>query len=491
MDEKKNSRDDASSFSDIASKYIPNSTDESTVKPSKRLDSDDVSFVDEPVKKYDPSTFKKTTPVAPIKRSNKSTQKFTDVYSESTDVELKKAAKPKRNKVKKNKTVKKEKNAEKKSFLSKIDARRFTKDTYVFFGVVIVLSLVVSIYAVFCVNDLFGIMKSKDNVSVILTDEEINSRSKTINVLKENKLINCPLFCKAFAAVRTSYDKDGNRKSSSVGPPYTAATFELNGKMGLEGMLMTMQGGVAEKETVTVTFPEGYTVPQILKKLVDSEVYSPSEIGAFEKALQDETFTYALSADLKVKEEVPYKLEGYLFPDTYTFYKNEKPKSAINKFLGGLEKNITKEDREKAEQMGYTMEQIIIIASIIEKEAGTKAQMPVISRILYNRLAAQTDFPMLGCDSTANYIRDSIGPSLTVNSTHNAAYYSSYYDTYTVLGLPAGPICNPGMNAINAALNPDPKSSKLFFFCHDLKGNMYTAQTLEQHRINTANHVGK
>lgn len=504
MDEKKKFEDGNISFSDIASKYIPsepanNDPEPSVIKAegSKVVEQKNNSSapakkqevkIQRPVKEVSSMAFGKTNEFdtnslkKPLYKSEKLDQtgmKFDIQNSNGSSVNDKNLKKEK------NQTKKKEK----KSFISRIDVSRFTKDTYIFFGVVIALSIALSVYAVLCVNDLFGMTKSKDNISVVLTDEEINSSSKAIDVLRENKLINCPLFCKVFAAIRTTYDKDGDRKSSSLGPPYTPSTFELNGKMGIEGMLLTMQGGVAEKETVTVTFPEGFTVPQILKKLVDAEVYNATEIAAFEKALNDETSSYAITSGLVAKEEVPFKFEGYLFPETYTFYKNEKPKSVLNKFFSTMEKNITKEDREKAAQMGMTMEQVIIMASVIEKEAGTKDQMRIISAVLHNRLAANMQFQ---CDSTADYIKKSIGPTLTVNSPHNSEYYMTYYNTYVNKNVyPIAPICNPGMNAIKAALNPDPKSSKLLYFCHDLKGNMYTAETKAQHDINTFKYVGK
>lgn len=514
MDEKKKIDDSNISFSDIASKYIPDEqkNDDSVPTVDNTAGSDSVakkgimpdSAKVDAVKKSRPNlnissekasktnefnTNSLKKPLYKSDRLNQNGTKFDLLDSMPLNEQHAKQAKFKDISVKKAKKEPKDNDKkQRKSLISRIDVSRFTKDTYIFFGVVIVLSIAISVYAVLCINDLFGMTKSKDSISVVLTDEEINSSSKTIDVLRENKLINCPTFCKIFAKIRTTFDKDGDRKSSSLGPPYTASTFELNGKMGIEGMLMTMQGGVAEKETVTVTIPEGYTIPQLLKKLVDSEVYSASEISAFEKALNEETSTYALTSGLQTKEEVPFKFEGYLFPETYTFYKNEKPKSVLNKFFDTIEKKITKEDREKAEQMGLTMEQVIILASIIEKEAGTKAQMPVISKILHNRIA---DKMQLGCNSTLDYIKNSIAPTLTVNSKHSSSYYEEKYNTYTVNGLPPSPICNPGMNAINAVLNPDAKSSKLMYFCHDLKGNMYTSETYEQHKINVINHVGK
>ena len=100
--------------------------------------------------------------------------------------------------------------------------------------------------------------------------------------------------------------------------------------MGLEGMLVAFQGNNSTAETVTITFPEGYTVPEIVQKLADNEVCDKSTLLS---VIQTVDFSYSLVSDLKAKDEVPYRLEGYLFPDTYDFYIGETSNSVIKKFL--------------------------------------------------------------------------------------------------------------------------------------------------------------
>lgn len=133
---------------------------------------------------------------------------------------------------------------------------------------------------------------------------------------------------------------------------------------------------------------------------------------------------------------------------------------------------------KKAEEMGYSMHDIIIIASIIQKEASNEEQMKTISAVLHNRLSNTVQYTSIGCDSTSDYIKNKVGPALSSTSAHTADYYLKYYDTNIsseVVGLPEGPICNPGLAAIEAALNPD--GSDAYFFFHDNKGNLYTAKT--------------
>lgn len=341
--------------------------------------------------------------------------------------------------------------------------------TYLFFIVVIIVSMIVSIYAIMCMNDVLAITKTKSSVTVSYT-EEIESSNEAINVLADNGLIKCKNFCKFFVVLR-----DKLITSSRLGGPYEAGVYYLNGKMGLEGMLLTMQGNTTSSETVRLIFPEGLTVPEIINKLSDNDVCDKNSLIS---VIQTTEFSYPLVADLKASESVPYRLEGFLFPDTYEFYIDESASSTIKKFLENGEKKFTKAYRDRAKKLGYTEYEIMTIASIIQKEAANDDQMKTISAVIHNRLKDRANFPTLGCQSTADYITNKVAGSLSSTSAHTADYYMTYYNTNnnsTVVGLPAGPICNPGASAIKAALYPA-KSNELYFF-HDTKGNMYTAKT--------------
>ncbi len=340
-------------------------------------------------------------------------------------------------------------------------------NTYIFFIVVIVLSMIISVYAVFCMNDVLAITKTNSTVTVSYTDaiEDIDS---AVDLLADNGLIKCKNFCKLFAKYRELY----------VGGPYEPGVYYLSGKMGLEGMLQTMKGNTATAETVQLVFPEGYTVPEIVDKLVANEV---CDKAALLSVIESVDFSYSLVSSLKENENVPYRLEGYLFPDTYDFFIGESASSVVKKFLANGDNRITEKYRKKAEALGYSMHDIITIASIIQKEAGNEEQMKSISAVLHNRLSDKTNYPSIGCESTGDYIKNKVAPSLSSTSAHTADYYLKYYTTdssSTVVGLPEGPICNPGLAAINAALNP--ADSDAYFFFHDSKGNLYTAKTYSE-----------
>lgn len=347
--------------------------------------------------------------------------------------------------------------------------------TYIFFIVVIVLSMILSVYAVMCMNDVLAITKTNSTVTVSYT-EQINDIDTAVDLLADNGLIKCKNFCKLFAKFR----------ESQVGPQYRNGVYHeemgyepgvyyLSGKMGLEGMLQAMHGNTTSAETVHLTFPEGLTVPEIVDKLVANEV---CDKAALLSVIETVEFSYSLVSDRQADEKVPYRLEGYMFPDTYDFYVGESASSVVKKFLANGDARITEEHRKKAQELGYSMEDIIIIASIIQMEAGDDDQMEEISAILHNRLSDTVNYTSLGCDSTSDYIKNKVAPSLSSTSAHTADYYLNYYNTNNsskVVGLPEGPICNPGLAAIEAALNP--ADSDAYFFFHDRDGNIYTAKT--------------
>ena len=344
--------------------------------------------------------------------------------------------------------------------------------TYLFFIIVIAVSVVVSIYAIFCMNDILAITKTKSNVTVSYS-QEIETSNEAIDMLHKKGLIRCKNFCKFFVKLRGSVIT-----TSRLGGPYEPGMYYLNGKMGLEGMLITLKGNTVSSETVTLTFPEGYTVPEIINKLSDNDV---CDKAALISVIQSTDFSYSLVTDLKANDNVPYRLEGFMFPDTYEFYINESASSVVRKFLENGENKFTEEYKTRASEMNYSIYEIMTVASIVEKEAANDDQKRTIAAIIYNRLEDKANFPTLGCLSTSDYITNKVAPNLSSTSSHTAEYYLSYYNTNntsTVVGLPVGPICNPGTESIYAALYPESTNDKFFF--HDTKGNMYTAATYQE-----------
>lgn len=209
-------------------------------------------------------------------------------------------------------------------------------------------------------------------------------------------------------------------------------------------------------DTVRVTIPEGYSVAQTFNLLVSKGVCASTD------------YLYQAATDYKFSEEdaafygiLPnenrcFQLEGYLYPDTYEFYRLSSGTSVIKKLVSNTRTKFTEDDRLLAENLGYTLDEIITIASLVEKEIGDHNQMPTVSSVIHNRL----DIGMkLELDASFYYLDNYLRPYIN-GDIHR---FDDFYYTYTCPALPAGPICNPGKAAIQAALHPA-QTDYLFFY---------------------------
>lgn len=198
--------------------------------------------------------------------------------------------------------------------------------------------------------------------------------------------------------------------------------------------------------TVKVTIPEGYSVAQTLDLLVKKGVCASTDV--LYNTMENYDFNYyPLVSEIEDNENRSFKLEGYLYPDTYEFYRLSKSQDVIGKFLRTIETKISLEDREKTLSMGYSVNELLTVASMVEKETADPKLMPNIASVIYNRL----DIGMkLRFDSSIYYVERYIKPYISGDINR----YNSFYNTYKCAALPAGPICNPGKAAIEAALNP-------------------------------------
>lgn len=231
----------------------------------------------------------------------------------------------------------------------------------------------------------------------------------------------------------------------------------------------------APANTATITFVEGKTVLQTAKLLEENGICAAD---AFIAEVNASACSFASS--IENPSERPFLLEGYVFPDTYEFYLNESPSSVLSRFLKNSERKLDDAVYARASELGYSVDEIIIIASIIQKEAGITEQMNTVSSVLHNRL--NSSYSKLECDVTYNYIKDSIMPFLCGEEWNDDVYekYADLYYTYRFGGLPAGPICNPGMAAINAALYP--ADTDYYYFVTDSDGNYYYSETFAEHQ---------
>ena len=203
-----------------------------------------------------------------------------------------------------------------------------------------------------------------------------------------------------------------------------------------------MTSGSGAMVTKKITFPEGYSMNQIFKKLDEEGVCDYDELM---DAAANATFNYSFLEGLEKGEAS--RLEGFLFPDTYEFYEGMPASSAINKLLEGFHYKLTAEMLDWQKDSGYSMREIITIASMIEKEAANDSDRYKIASVIYNRL--KSDWP-LQIDSTTLYEF----PDHSGAPTAEMLAKDSPYNTRINKGLPPSPICSPGIASIKAALQP-------------------------------------
>ncbi len=219
-------------------------------------------------------------------------------------------------------------------------------------------------------------------------------------------------------------------------------TYTLSTNLDYYALVSNMQTASGSMVTTTVTLPEGFTMLEIFERLEENGIASVEDLM---DAAAEYTYSYSF-LDWATPGDAS-RLEGYLFPDTYEFYQGMQAASAINRFLLNFHGKLTADMYSQADALGITLHQAVIIASMIESEAANDAERAQIASVIYNRLEAGMP---LQIDATVMYALGEHKDYLTEEDLQ----VESPYNTYLHTGLPAGPICNPGLASINASLQP-------------------------------------
>ena len=249
----------------------------------------------------------------------------------------------------------------------------------------------------------------------------------------------------------------------------------------------------AKAETVRVTIPEGTTAIAIAQKMEAAGLCSAEDFlkEANEGDFSEYTFWQYVPDDAAAPDRF-MKCEGYLFPETYEFLKDDTVHNYVATFYAQFDAQITEEMYAELKAQGMTLNELVTLASFVQEEAGN-AQDSNVAQVFRNRLAEGSPYPRLQ-SNTSSYIQSDADNNYLWNWV--APYYGGWdnipenivsaYDTYSCTGLPAGPISNPGFAAIKAALHPEPDedAKDAYFFVTDLKGNYYYARTLTEHNAN-------
>lgn len=266
------------------------------------------------------------------------------------------------------------------------------------------------------------------------------------SILNDGGLINKP---QVFKIVSKLNGFDGK---------YQAGTHILKKDLELNDIMKIL---ISKPESVKITIPEGLTYKQIVKKFEDKGI----AIGdKFDYAMKYEKYDFDFIKQIKNTNDREFILEGYLFPDTYEFAMNPGEKVIISIMLKNFDSKLTKEHYKRAQELGMTMDQIITLASVIEREASSSADRRLVSAVFHKRLKSKEVYlQKLQSCATLQYIFLNKEGKVHEQITYDDTVVEDAYNTYIHPGLPPGPICSPGMDSINAALYPDEDTDYMFF----------------------------
>lgn len=363
----------------------------------------------------------------------------------------------------------------------------------VFIGI---FTVTASTVALDTINDILAIDKDKTNTVTVYIPAEATDYNDVFDILKESGFIKQSFMTDFFLKYR-HYDektlKDDNDTPDdtsddttyTVRVQYEPGVYYFDEDMGIETIFDSIKvSSSSSRDSVTLTFPEGWSVAKIFAKLEKYGVCDAEKLYANLDLVAEQ---YSFMKDIEGSSGRYLLSEGYLFPDTYDFYVNENASSVLKKLFNNFDVKWTEEYSARLDELGMTVDEIITIASIIQREASGTSQMKVISSVIHNRLKDPATYPTLDLNSSKDYII-SIQNDYEIFSDFYYNLYLNSYNTYSNTGLPPGPICNPGIAAIEAALYPDNTSYK--FFCHDDEGAIYLASTVSEHQINAAKILG-
>ena len=309
------------------------------------------------------------------------------------------------------------------------------------------------------------VSKSKDIVEFTVKKGE--GKEKIVENLKDAKLIKSKYA--TFVYIVLSGKKN-----------LQAGSYEFSRNMSVKDIITSLSTGDivnVKRDEVRITFKEGDTLKNFVTMVANE---TNSDYDEAIKKLSDKAFLKGLIADYWfltddiLDEDIYFPLEGYLYPETYNFYKETSIEQVIRKVL-----NLTNERLEsiksKIENSKYNIHELLTIASIAEKEANSNSDRAMVTQVIYKRLGLNM---ALGMDVTSYYgVQKEMTETITQLDLNDKNPYNTRVTTF--IGLPVGPICNPSLGSINAAL--EPADTDYLYFVADINtGKVYFAKTNEE-----------
>lgn len=420
--------------------------------------------------------------VTPSANNNENTPHFTDHFSneeETTPIETETAEEPEPI----------EKESKTGGVIKRILGQlSIVPKAIIYILLVVIASAYLSYYIIAIGNDVFALVS--DTREVTVTIEDGADHESVAKMLKEKGVIEYDWVYKIYM----QYRGDGDSSTEYISGDHT-----LNTNYNYSQIITALTAKTVKREVVTVTIPEGFTIDQIIDLLVEKGVGQRED---YIEAVNNYPYKWSFVELLEEKgysEHRKYRLEGYLYPDTYDFYTTEDEVYVINKMLNAFNdkfwkdftrKNSKGESYQKTmlDKYGMDFDDVVILASMVQSEGGTADDFYSVSYVFHNRLSHPANFPKLESDATIQYVL----PERISDSTQLDTSYETPYNTYLYNGLPPGAISNPGLDALNAALFPTAPLNEYggtinaYFFVSNNAGKTYYAASKGGHDNNVA-----
>ncbi len=359
----------------------------------------------------------------------------------------------------------------------------FLGKAVIYVTLVLIVSAYLAYYVIAIGNDVFALVTGSTEMKVTLPEDA--TEDMVAEILVDKGLVD---YKWVFSYYLRHYG-DGETIR------FIPGEHTLNTDMNYSQLLAALTSDYKPREIVTLTFPEGFTVDEIIDLFVANGVGTRE---GFVEAINNYPYKHEFVQLLDQQgwpENRVYRLEGYLYPDTYDFYTDTEEHLAINKLLNNFNDKVWVDWKrtyaEQCEQNGFSLDEIITLASMIEAEGKTAEDFECISYVFHNRLKNPADFPKLESDATIQYAYELAGMDREQDASQINVQFDSPYNTYLYDGLPPGAICNAGTDAILAAIYPSPPLddndkpiTNIYFFVSNNAGKTYYAKTAFQHERN-------
>ncbi len=330
------------------------------------------------------------------------------------------------------------------------------KQLLIFF---VVLFFILLVFTTVFFNSQLLAVDSKNINKIKISIPTETSVATIAKILKEKKIIKNEFIFKL-------YVKYVNHEAD-----LKAGEYKLSKSMNVQDIVNELVKGNAHVVSTRITIPEGFTVEQIADYLSAKGIIDKDK---FLQLAKEGNFQYDFLQQIPENKNINYKLEGYLFPDTYEIKNGATEKEIIKMMLSQFQKEWNKDWDGQLTGKKITINQIITIASLIEREVAVDKERPIVAGVIYNRL--KHNWP-LQIDATIQYIWGKPKTRLTYEDLK----IENPYNTYLQFGLPPGPIANPGISSMKAAIFPEENDYYFYVTKKDSSKEHYFSKTFEEH----------